>query len=146
MKKILFPAIVVLLLTTAFYYFRHPLQSTVTIRGTRFFVDLAVSSKEKELGLGKRLTLPADHGMLFVYDHKERYSYWMKDMHFPIDILWLEDKNIVDIRKNVPAPATPEEKLPLYNPILPVNTVLELPAGTSDKFGIVVGDKVEINK
>ncbi len=146
MKKIIFPSIVILLLASAFYYLRHPLQSTVTIRGTRFFVDLAITPKEKELGLGKRTNLPANHGMLFVYDHKERYSYWMKDMHIPIDILWIEDKKIVDISKNVPAPTTPEDKLPLYNPIIPVNTVLELPAGTSDKFGIVAGDKIEINR
>ena len=146
MKKILFSAIVVLLFVTAFYYLGHPLQSTVTIRGTRFFVDVAITPKEKELGLGKRLSLPADHGMLFPYDHKETYSFWMKDMHFPIDILWLDDKEIVDITKNVPAPSTPGEKLPIYKPRIPVNTVLELPAGTADRLGIIVRDKIEINK
>lgn len=146
MKKIIFPAIVLLLLASVFYYLRHPLQSTVTIRGTKFFVDLAITPKEKDLGLGKRLMLPPDHGMIFPYDHKETYSFWMKDMHFPIDILWIDNKEIVDITKNIPAPSSQEEKLPIYKPRIPVNTVLELPAGTSDRLGIVIGDKVDINK
>ncbi len=145
MKKILFPAIVVLLLVTTFYYLRNPLQTTVKIRNTTFIVDVAVTAKEKELGLGNRNSLAYDHGMLFVYDHKELFPFWMKNMRFPIDILWIEDKIIVDITKNVPIPENSTKKLPVYHPIVPVDTVLEVNAGITDRFNISVGDRIDIN-
>lgn len=143
MKKII-SIVIILGIFSLWYYTRNPLQSSVTIRGTRFFVDVAITSKEKELGLGNRLTLPSDHGMLFVYDHKEVYSYWMKNMRFPIDIVWIDGRTIVDITKNVPISTTPTGQLPLYHPIVPIDKVLELPAGTSDRVGIIIGDKIII--
>ena len=82
--------------------------------------------------------------MLFVYTNKERFPFWMRNMHFPIDILWIDDRTIVDISKNVPASDKPVNQLPIYHPTTPVDKVLELPAGTVDRVGIVIGDKVVI--
>lgn len=144
MKKLIAGAAILIPLFSLWFYSRHPLQTTVTVRNTTFIVDVAIQAKEKEIGLGYRNSLAADHGMLFVYDHKEVFPFWMKNMRFPIDILWIEDRIIVDITKDVPPPASPAEQLPLYHPRVPVDKVLELPAGTADRVGIIIGDKIII--
>ena len=146
MKKLIVIATVVVGIFTLWFYSRHPLQTTVTIQNTTFVVDLAVTNKEKERGLGGRDSLAPNHGMLFVYDHKEPYSYWMKDMRFPIDIIWIDDKTIVDITRNVALSDKPLEQLPIYHPLAPVNKVLELNAGTVDRLGIQIGELVKITQ
>jgi uncharacterized protein len=142
MKKFIFISFIVLVLVSVFYYLRHPIGTKVIINNHQFYVDVAVTNPEKESGLGNRDSLEPDHGMLFTYDHKEKYSYWMKNMRFPIDILWIADNTIVDITKNIPV----DIKVPLkiYSPIVPVNKVLELNAGTSDRLGIKAGNTVYI--
>lgn len=126
------------------YYTRHPLVTTVTVRDATFTVDVAVTPNEKEVGLGFRKSLGDDRGMLFVYDHKERYPFWMRAMRFPIDIVWIDDRTIVDISKNVPVSDKPVEQLPLYHPMVSVDKVLEINAGLSDAYGISIGDSVKI--
>ncbi len=126
------------------YYTRHPFVTTVTIKNTTFTVDVAVTAKEKEIGLGFRDSLEPDRGMLFVYDHKERYPFWMRNMRFSIDIIWIDDRTIVDITKNVPVSDKPVQELPLYHPNVPVDKVLEINAGLSDTYGLSIGDTVKI--
>ena len=143
MKKI--GLVIVLLLTvfTFFYYFKHPLGTRATIHGHEFAIELAVTPQEKSKGLGYRNSLPENTGMLFPYDHKERYQFWMKGMRFPLDIVWILDNNIVDIAKNVPVSVN--GYLPEYMPSVAVNKVLELNAGTMDEIGAKVGDIVKIS-
>ncbi|MEK7544440.1 MAG: DUF192 domain-containing protein [Patescibacteria group bacterium] len=126
------------------FYTKHPLQTTVTIRDVKFVVDVAITPKEKEVGLGHRDSLAPNRGMLFVYDIKARYPFWMRDMRFPIDILWIDDRTIVDITKQAPASDKPFNQLPIYHPLKPVDKVLELNAGAADKYGISIGDKIII--
>ncbi len=127
---------------TVVYYVRHPLTSTVTIKGIRYAVEVAATPEEKELGLGGRDSLKPLQGMIFPYDHSERFSYWMKGMKFPIDIVWIRDYRIVDISKNVPV--STDGTLPVYASREPVNLVLEIAAGESDRNGFQIGDIVTI--
>lgn len=143
-KLFLFVLLLTAGLFSLLYYTNHPLVTTVAIRNTTFTVDVAVTGKEKEVGLGGRDTLAPDRGMLFVYDHKERYPFWMRNMKFPIDIIWIADTTIVDITKNVPISDKPVEQLPIYHPVVPVDKVLEITAGLSETYGFVVGDTVKI--
>jgi uncharacterized membrane protein (UPF0127 family) len=131
-----------ILLFVVGYYFKNPLVTQVEIRGTRFTVDLAVTPEEQERGLGYRDSLPDNHGMLFLYQGKDRYGYWMKGMRFPIDIIWIRDQNIIDISKNVPVATG--SSLPTYTPKEVVNKVLEVNAGTVDRLGIQIGDVVSV--
>lgn len=127
---------------TIVYYVRNPLTSTVTIKGIRFAVEVAVTPQEKEIGLGGRDSLKPLHGMLFPYDHSERFSYWMKGMRFPIDIIWIRDYRIVDISKQVPI--STDGTYPVYAPKEPVNLVLEIASGEADRHGFQIGDIVTI--
>lgn len=121
--------------------------ATVRIREAVVTVDIANSAKEQQLGLGGRLLLKNGEGMLFVFAEPGQKGFWMKQMHFPIDIVWIFQGKIVDIAPEVPAPAhpdTPESELPRYYPRLPADMVLEVPAGYAIANGWKIGDPVLI--
>ena len=132
-----------LLILVVLYYIKRPPAVRIQIDGHVFVVDVAVTEPQKELGLGNRNHMALDHGMLFVYDHAEAYSYWMKGMRFPLDMVWIKDKTIVDITKNVPVSVN--GMLPVYSPKVPVDKVLELNAGITDKYQIKPGDTLLIS-
>ena len=142
MKKIIIITAIILATISVFYYLTHPLGVNVQIKDHVFYVDVAITSAEKELGLGNRKSMKPDNGMLFVYDHSEQYRYWMKNMQFPIDILWIADNTIADITKNIPV-LTPDP-YKTYSPAVGVNKVLELNAGTVDRLNIKTGDTIHI--
>lgn len=142
MKKILIFLMALLATFTVWYYWRNPLITKVRIRNQVFLVDVAVTSKEKERGLGHRDSLPPNHGMLFVYPQKGSYTFWMKEMRFPIDIIWIDGKTVVDITQN--APMSTGTPLAEYRPKVAVDKVLEVNAGDVEKTGITIGDTMEI--
>lgn len=95
--------------------------------GGRIRTELATSSAARTLGLSGHAPLAADQGMLFVFDTPGTQRFWMKDMTFPLDIIWL-DRNlrVLGVAEN----ATPES-YPKETFSSPENTsyVLELNAG-----------------
>jgi len=81
-------------------------------------------------------------GMLFLFNDRQVRSFWMKNMNFPIDIIWIDDNKIVNISENlVPEGEKPKET---YSSIYPVNYVLEVNAGFCKENNILVGSKVKI--
>ncbi|HCM81900.1 MAG: hypothetical protein UV63_C0008G0020 [Microgenomates group bacterium GW2011_GWC1_43_11] len=144
MKPMLFFIILGLLAGTFLFYRIQPLSATVRINGTTFIVELAITGKEIEKGLSGRSSLAPQHGMLFLFNHKEQYPFWMKDMKFPLDFIWMDGNLIVDITKNV----EPMEYgvIPRIKPIVPVDKILELTAGEIDAAGIQIGDTALFNK
>lgn len=144
MKKYIAFALLLLAGITIWYYHAHPLVTQVEINGNKFIVELAITEAERQKGLGYRDSLADNRGMLFVYDHPEQHRFWMKGMRFPIDIIWIENKKIIDISANVPI--SDDVILPTYAPKLPVSQILELNAGTVDRLGIKIGDTVQILK
>lgn len=143
MKKPFLLLFVIVVSLVGIYYWRNPLVTKVTINNYVFTVDVAVTSAEKERGLSFRNSLPNNHGMLFPYDNAQQYRFWMKDMKFPIDILWIRDKTVVDITKN--AAVETDSELTVYAPRAPADTILEINAGLSDELGIKIGDRIAID-
>lgn len=115
--------------------------SKVIVNNQTFKVDLAKSEKDKIKGLSGRKSHAQDKGMLFLFDSKDKYGFWMKDMQFPIDIIWLDDNKVVYIVKNAPS-AGQTPNLTIYRPDKPANRVLEINAGLSDKYNITEGTTV----
>lgn len=114
--------------------------SYVKIAGKNVKVDLALTSKDQEQGLSGREILKEDEGMLFVFDHLDKYSFWMKDMNFPLDIIWINnDLQVVYIEKN----AKPESYPKTFTPTQNTRYVLEVNALFSEKNNLKVGDPVE---
>ncbi len=103
-------------------------------------VELARTTMEQIRGLSGRPGLAPSHGMLFVYNRPQPVSIWMKDMRFPLDIVWIRDGRIVKIEKHAP-PLTPVGPERIYTAT--ADLVLEVPAGFADRQRVRVGDTVE---
>lgn len=119
----------------------------VVFGNTSIDIEVSDTIATRQLGLSYRESLDQNSGMLFVFDSYNIEYFWMKDMKFPLDIIWIKDDTIVDISKNVPTPKVevPLNQLPTYSPKEKVNYVLEVNAGFADKNKIKIGDRVQIN-
>lgn len=114
---------------------------TVELDGNAISVLVADTDASRRLGLGGRASLGADEGMLFIFPVDGRYAFWMKDMRFSIDILWISaDDTIVYMAQNVAPDTYPHS---FVSPT-PARDVLELPAGYAAAHGVSVGDKVQL--
>jgi uncharacterized membrane protein (UPF0127 family) len=112
----------------------------VKIAGQNIKVELALTPREQEQGLSSRQGLAENTGMLFVFTNPGKYSFWMKDMNFPIDIIWLsEDLKVVYIKNNASPELYPETYGPGENDGN-AKYVLEVMSGFSDKNNLKVGD------
>jgi len=116
---------------------------TVTINDHSFRVTVAVSQQEQEIGLSKTKSLQQDQGMIFLFQKPGHYSFWMKDMKFPIDIIYINQDTIVTIKENALPPKNNTENPTIYNPTEPSDKVLEIQAGLSQKYNFKNGDKVK---
>ena len=117
---------------------------TVTINNKTFQVEVADTPLKRERGLsGRDRVGGAADGMLFVFETSAAYPFWMKDMKFPIDIIWIKDDRVIGISDSL-EPST--EPVPSsYLPPDDVNYVLEFPAGFAGKYSIDKGAEVAIN-
>lgn len=116
---------------------------TAEINGTKFNLIIAKNESDRQKGLSGRKSLDANQGMLFIFDHPDRYGFWMKEMLFPIDIIYINKDKVVYVVKNAPAGGQ-LQNLTIYRPDEPANYVLEVNAGTSDKLKIQKGTTVKL--
>lgn len=116
------------------------------IQQTSLQVYIADSANEQAVGLGDIPELPATHGMLFIYSQPAQYSYWMKGVEYPIDIIWLKEMTVVDITPNIQPedPSTALQDYARYSPAVPVDGVLEVTSGLTDQVGIEIGHHLTV--
>lgn len=113
--------------------------ASVEIKNHIFFAEVVSENKDLEKGLSGQRELCSSCGMIFEFQKKGIYSFWMNDMLIPLDIAWISDGMIVHIEKNVQATFAGT-----MTPIEKSDIVLEIGAGKLDEFGIEVGDRVKI--
>ncbi|HEX9817433.1 MAG TPA: DUF192 domain-containing protein [Patescibacteria group bacterium] len=89
-------------------------------------VEVANTPGSITRGLGGRDNLTTD-GMLFVFSQPILTTFWMKEMRFPIDIVWLNNGQIVGIERDIQPPVvgTPDDQLERFSAPSPVDMVLE---------------------
>ncbi len=103
---------------------------------------IATSSAAQNQGLGDRDSLPLSQGMIFVFSKKGSYGFWMRDMRFALDIVWIgADKKVIGVSPHVSPLSYPD----LLLPPSPVLYVLEINAGQAKRYGIIVGTKLDFN-
>ena len=78
--------------------------------------------------------------MLFIFEKKDIYSFWMNEMKFPLDFLWINDETIVDLSENIPLFS--EGEITTVKSSKPVNKVLEVNSGIIKEYGLKKGDKI----
>ena len=140
MKKKIAIAIIIFSIIFLFYDFLNGEKTALKIKETNISVDLALTKEDQIKGLSGRKSLSSGTGMLFVYNQPRQVSIWMKDMNFPIDIIWIDDKKQVSYFKERVSPDTYPES---FAPSMPVRYVLEVPAGFIMENDIQIGDNVE---
>ena len=154
-KMIIFGIVLILIALGVFLIWRtvfsrpNPLlpQNIVRIGKTTFKVELATSTMAQARGLSGRQSLADGTGMLFPFSRPGIQSFWMKDMNFPIDMIWIGGNKVLGFAENAePQPGTPMWGLKLYHSPDGVDTVLEVPDGTVEKDGIKVRDAVIITQ
>ncbi len=102
-------------------------------------VELAITHEEREVGLSGRPHLDEDEGMLFIFEYPGKYGFWMKDMNFAIDIVWISEKGtVVHIEENVKPSSFP--KVFMNGP--GAKYVLEVQAGSVKKRGLYLGTQL----
>ncbi len=117
------------------------IQNTVRIGESVLEVDISKTFADKARGLSGRESLGEDQGMLFIYDEPSIYFFWMKDMNFGLDIIWIDaNKKIVDITRDV----RPESYPDTFEPQSPAQYVLEVNSGWAERHGVKIGDLVEL--
>ncbi len=107
--------------------------------------EVARTPEERGQGLSGRSSLPDEGGMLFVFQQEGQPGFWMREMRFPLDFIWIsQDGLVMDLTEDVPPPdaGVPDEPLPRYQPDAPVLYVLEVNAGIIRQSGVQVGDAV----
>jgi hypothetical protein len=105
-------------------------------------VQLADTVDLHTLGLSGRDGLSKKSGLLFVFKRDDYYPFWMKDMSFAIDIIWLNaDKKIVHIESGVKPDTYPQT---FSSPEL-ARYVLELAGGVVKEYKLEKGDTVDFS-
>lgn len=115
--------------------------------GFTFRADVADTPALRQLGLGGRDSLAQNRAMWFVFDEAAPRSFWMLNMRFPLDIVWVSEGRVVTgVAERVPhpEPGTQPVHLPTYRSVVPVRYVLEINAGLADELAIVPGSRVSV--
>lgn len=118
--------------------------SKVTVGNHVFHAERAETPQELAHGLKSHTTLSDSQGMLFIFKEPHQRTFWMRDMHIPIDLLWIKNNKIIGFEQHM----QPEREAPftLYQAPDRVDHVLEIQAGAIAKKGISIGDAVLINE
>lgn len=112
------------------------------IVGTFLFNSVVVSNDiDREKGLSGKKEIFPNEGMLFVFNKEEVPKFWMKDMNFPIDIVWIdENKKIVGVEQDI----SPETYPNTFSPKSKIKYVLEVGANNISNINDLVGSSVLI--
>lgn len=114
---------------------------TININGQQMHLQVAKTSKELTQGLSGKACIGADQAMLFDLGRPGDYSFWMKGMHFSIDIVWLNSKReVIAIDKDVSPRTYPKS----FDASQPVGYVIEMQAGRAAELGIKNGDLIKV--
>jgi len=110
--------------------------------GLTLTAELAITDVERALGLMFRDTIEWDQAMLFLFEKEDFHSFWMKNVKFPLDFIWLDkDKRIVHIETGVPP--CKEVDCPSYSPRYPAMYFLEAKSGCVRKNQLKLYDKID---
>lgn len=115
----------------------------VEVGGERFCVELAVTPEERARGLMFRDSLADGHGMVFLFEHEEHQSFWMKNTRIPLDILYFDaERRLVSASERTP-PCRLGDRCPSYPSDGPAKYVLELNAGEAARLGLQRGAELK---
>jgi uncharacterized protein len=121
-----------------------PLMPIHTPSGIIIQAEIADTPQKRATGLMYRDHLKKDHGMLFVFNEPQAWTFWMKNTKIPLDLIWMDGKKrVIYIERNVPICTRTDETCPQYRPNDDALFVLELAGGTVDGYKIEKGSQLQ---
>jgi hypothetical protein len=109
------------------------------IADRQFTIEIARSEQEQLTGLMHRPSLDVDHGMIFPFDHEQILNFWNKDVHFPLDLIFMDHHGtIVSLRQ-----MNAYDKTQVSSDV-PASIVIELNKGTYDSLNLKTGMAISI--
>lgn len=117
---------------------------TIKLGKKSYTIEFARTAAEQQHGLSDRDEIGQD-GMLFIFDQPKIPAFWMKDMHFDLDFIWIRSGKISEIMSDVKKPESLTENLPVYRPQEAADMMLEVNAGFAKKEGLKVGDEAVVS-
>ncbi len=119
-------------------------EKTVRIGNASLAVEVADTLASQTRGLSGRETLAQDRGMLFVYDDVEVRNFWMKDMRFPLDVLWIADNKVAGMEEHIPFESE-DGSVVRFKSDVSADMVLEVNSGWIAEHGVKTGDAVKLD-
>lgn len=113
-------------------------ETRAAVVGEKAIVVEVADTKQKRIkGLSGHTSLEKGTGMLFIFKSDDHHSIWMKDMDFPIDVIWVNKHfEVVDLEENVRPDSYPK----MYSPDKPSRFIVEVNAGFINRYNIKTGD------
>lgn len=140
-KRTLITISIVLVAIIGFAVYSFLSDDTATLKTDHGAKQLEVvdTDETRSRGLSNRSSLPLGQGMLFVYDNPAIHCFWMKDMQFPLDMIWVNaDRTVVHIERSVAPNTYPKS----FCPGDAAQYVIELNAGQAAELGIRIGNRL----
>lgn len=107
-------------------------------------VEIAENLSQWAKGLMFRKSLDQDKGMLFIFSDEVQRTFWMKNVNFPLDLIFIsQDSKIVELKENF-MPCQSGEKCESYKSENPAKYVLEVNGGFVNKNNILIGESLNI--
>lgn len=117
-----------------------PYQTPATLSQTHLFLQIVTTLTEQEKGLSGREAMPSNAGMLFAFAEPTVPAFWMKEMKFPLDLIWLDaNQRVVGISSNLSPKTYPQT----FSSGRPIQYVLEVNAGWAAKNKIRLGNYLQ---
>jgi uncharacterized protein len=114
--------------------------ASIVFEGNKITAEVVRTEADKQKGLGGRDDIGSEAGMLFAYQEPDEACFWMKDMRFAIDMIWIDgEKKVIAIKERVSPGTFPES----FCPPQKAQYVLELPEGKSQELGLGIGLRLQ---
>ena len=118
-------------------------ENNIWINNQQIAVEIAETPSQKAQGLSGREQLCDNCGMLFLLEEYQEHSFWMKEMKFDLDFVWIEGNRVVEINKNISYIKGEQEKI---SPDVLADKVLEINAGKASEWEIEIGYEIIFEK
>lgn len=117
-------------------------EERITIGFSLLTVEVADTRRAQAHGLSDRDSLEEGRGMLFRFSDAAVRNFWMKDMLFPLDAIWVRDAVVVGFEEHIPISLEGTDVV-RFSSVVPADTVIEVPSGWIARHGVHIGDRVD---
>ena len=147
MKKIWLIIVITTVILASFILKTKPASTTrkLTIKNkVTISVDVADTNQKRAQGYSNHPEIDYNQGLLFIFDKADKYPFWMKEMLFDLDFIFINENQVVYLLRNIKAPRNNNGRIEYAISQEPFDRVLEVKAGFIDRYKISLQDSVAL--